>query len=254
MTENERKLVDTVSFRTQAFFRQMMKKFAEFLFKTKYSVLSRTVFEVGTLDLLANLAKLTFLERKILLQNSIFDSVNPQIMFHVLDTLDIFSSVFAKISQLTDSKMKNKHSISELWKIMYDNMEKILDFVLARFSEELILVFESDNESLYISEKMRRKISKKLPFKDEDIVILEKILWNGDIDSSIIFRKIVNFSSVESLKLWLWVQVALLIKLIILLEHKRRSSDIKAFKMLLYSVQNSLKKWLKDTEKEIKLM
>jgi hypothetical protein len=245
--KNGRKLIDTVSFRTQAFFRQIMKRLAEFLFKTRYSVLSRTVFEVGTLDLIANLARLTSLERRILVESYIFDAPSSLMMRQVLNTLSVVSSTFVKISQLKDDKaFKNKQTVNELWKIIYGNIEKILNFALARFSEELILVFKSDDESLHISDKVRKKITNKLPFKEEEVAILDEILWDGNINSRKVFKKIVDFSSIESLKLWLWVEVALLIKMLILIDYKKRSSDVKAFRMLLYDIQDSLERWLKD--------
>jgi hypothetical protein len=244
----ERKLIDTVSFRTQAFFRQVTKKIAEFLFKTRYSVLSRAIFEVGSLDLIANLAKLTSLERKILVEKNIFGIPSSPIIRQVLNISNTIHLVSTKIFQLKDNRiLKNKQAISDLWKIIYNNIEEILNFILARFSEELILVFKSDDESLFISNKVREKITNNLPFKEEaEIGILNEILWNGNINSRKVFKKIVDFSSIESLKLWLWLEVALLIKLVILIEYRRRYPDIKAFKILLYNIQDSLEKWIKS--------
>jgi len=231
----ERKLVDTISFRTQSFFRRVVKKLAKFLFGTRYSILSRTIFELGTLELIGNLAKLTSKDREILVTEGYIFDLPDSLLVRVINKI---ASIMTNLPYL-----ENKKSIDELWKVVYNITERLLDFSIERFPLELLESLKEE-ERFHISGNIKHKITKHLNFAQSEIDFLNKILWEGDINSAKVIKKLIDFSSKESLKLWLLVDIALLIKLAILVE--QRQVDKRAFRIILDDIKNNFEVWSRN--------
>jgi len=241
--QKERELVQTISFRTQNFFIETAKKFSEFLFETSYSTTARTIFEIGTFHTIARIIKLSSRERTVIS----YDYFN-------FDTLSTKYPIIPKTIQLLSELITTikhdipKSEIKSMWKITYEILEKILNLIIIDFKEEILKSFLEKIEATTYSESLRRKITKHIPLNEEEKKTIEQILLFGITNLDAILEKLhaerTNSKkiSLNSLKLWLLLCIASLIKISILVENTKSEILKKRIKLTLRDIHSTLRK------------
>ena len=232
----------TISFRTQPFFYELTHIFSKYVLNTSYSSVARVIYEVGTIQILSEFLYFSSQERQILASGEYAQNYFNELCYSSRELIIHVNEIFRYFFPF------EKYKVKLFWQLTYEILQELLEFLFFRFGNSLLRIVSDDTVSVALSRDIMNKIFARYEAVDRSLKeITQKILFSKKVETSSFLKKLLNRkgSSVESLKLWLAMIFAAIIRINFEISKIEQTEERELLKRKFLQI-------LKDKEMEVK--